>query len=65
MVTKMVEKTDIEKMGFRVMAVTNHPEGMSYDAHKIVGRRRLIQGDIMPTYHLALAALYMRCAEWR
>ena len=50
-------------MGFKVMAVTKHPEGLSFDAHKIVGRRCLVQGDVMPTYHLALAALYLRCAE--
>lgn len=51
-------KEDIENMGARVMAVTKHSDGLSYDAHVLVGKKRLVRGEVMPTHHTALYALW-------
>jgi hypothetical protein len=58
----MVTKEEIERLGFKVHAVTKFADGLAFDALPLRGHKRLIHGDKMPTYHMALAALYMRCA---
>jgi hypothetical protein len=54
-----VERTDIESLGYRIVAATKHPDGVSYDAYR-PGFKRLVRGEVMPTYHTALYALYER-----
>lgn len=55
-------RNEVEKLGFRVMATTSFDNGdVSYDAHSIVGRRRLVKGDRMQTPELAMVALLARC----
>lgn len=59
-----MSKEEVEQIGFKVMAQERHLDGLlSFDAHRIFGRRCLVKGDPMPTYHAAMAALYLRCQE--
>jgi hypothetical protein len=54
-----MQREEIEKMGARVMAVTKHEDGLSYDAHlRVNGRKRLVRGEVMPTHHTAIYALW-------
>jgi len=53
---------DFQKIGFKVMALTKHSEGLSFDAHWI-GRKRVIRGAVGQTPEAALADLYTRCLE--
>jgi hypothetical protein len=51
---------DFQKIGFKVMALTKHSEGLSFDAHWI-GRKRVIRGAVGQTPEAALNDLYIRC----
>lgn len=59
-----MSERDFRKIGFKVMAMTKHSEGLSYDAHWI-GRKRVIRGAVGQTPESALADLYTRCLEIR
>lgn len=52
-----VERHDIEALGFKILAVTCHSDGVSFDAVR-PGVKRLVRGEVMPTHHTALYALY-------
>ena len=55
-------KDEIARRGFRVIATTSYDNGtVSYHAHRVVGRRKLVKGDPMPTPELAMVALLTRC----
>lgn len=59
-----MSKEDFQKIGFKVMALTKHSEGLSFDAHWI-GRKKVIRGAVGRTPEAALLDLYNRCLEAR
>lgn len=68
-ITDMVRTIDTEKaiesIGFSVKAVTKHSDGVSYDAHREVGRRILVRGPVFAESGDAMMGLYMACLDRR
>ena len=58
-------KAAIESIGFSVKAVTKHEDGVSYDAHREVGRRILVRGPVRATPEEAMLDLYVECLNRR
>jgi hypothetical protein len=53
----------IESIGYKVMATTKHPTGMSFDAHRVVGKRKLVRGPVSDTHGGAMMGLYIACLQ--
>jgi hypothetical protein len=47
--------------GFKLIAMTPHVDGLSYDALFVGGKRKLIKGDIKATPEAAMANLLLKC----
>lgn len=60
-----LSKEAIEEIGFSVKAVTKHPDGVSFDAHREVGKRILVRGPVKATHEEAMLALYVACLDKR
>ena len=58
-------KEAIESIGFAVIATTKHTDGVSFDAHRTVGKRILVRGPIEASHDEAMFALYKECLERR
>jgi len=58
-------KEAIESIGFSVVATTKHKDGISFDAHREVGRRILVHGPVEDTHDEAMLGLYVACLERR
>lgn len=56
-----VSRKAIESIGFSVKAVTKHEDGVSFDAHREVGKRILVRGPVRATHEEAMLALYVEC----
>jgi len=53
----------IEAVGYKVVATTKCPEGMSFDAHRVVGKRVLVRGPVGATHEEAMLGLYRACIQ--
>lgn len=60
-INKIETQKAIESIGFSVIATTKHPKGVSYDAHRVVGKRKLVRGPIEETPEEAMIGLYTAC----
>lgn len=56
-------RSDIEQLGFTIIAVTKHADGVSYDAHYTGSAvpRFMVRGPKRREYDDAIGALYVSC----
>lgn len=57
----MMEREDIEALGFKVIATTTFADGVSYDAHYLGEKRFMVRGRKESTPEKAMDVLYTRC----
>jgi hypothetical protein len=57
-------KSAIEALGFQIIATTTWAKGVSYEAHYVAGKRKLIKGDVMPDETSAYVSLFHKCEAY-
>ena len=55
----------IESIGFTVIATTKQADGVSYDAHRVIGKRILVKGPVFTEPGDAMMGLYLACLDRR
>jgi hypothetical protein len=58
-------KRQIEAAGFKVMAVTKVGDETRFEAHRVVGSRKLVKGTYAGTPEKAMMSLHNKCLTVR
>lgn len=56
-----MKREDIESLGYAVVATTTWADGISFEAHRVVGKRILVKGEKSVSADEAYESLYYNC----